>query len=87
MTAKLEAASTIATKASYVASGGITFFGALTAQEFAALLGIALATLTYLTTSYINWYWRKKAHELEREELRLKYPTQYDDDNEDVRPG
>lgn len=51
MTAKLEAAGTIATKASYVASGGITFFGALTAQEFAALLGVALAVLTLFTAA------------------------------------
>ena len=86
MTAKLEAAGTIATKASYVASGGITFFGALTAQEFAALLGIALAVLTFATNTYINWYWRKKSHALELEELRLRYSLQ-DDDEDEGRPG
>lgn len=72
MTAKLEAAGTIATKATYLTSGGITFFGYLTAQEFAALFGIVLGILTFITTNYINWYWRKKAHELELERIRLE---------------
>lgn len=85
MTAKLEAAGTVATKVSYAASGGITFFGALTAQEFAALIGVALALLTFATNTYINWYWRKKSHDLELEELRLRYLQQHDED--EGRPG
>lgn len=84
-TTRLEAAGTIATKASYVASGGITFFGAFTAQDLAALCGIVLATLTYITTVYINWHWRKKAHELELHKLSLKYPSPPEED--DHRPG
>jgi len=86
MTVRLEAAGTIATKASYAVSGGITFFGALTAQEFAALLGVALAVLTFATNTYINWYWRKKSHDLELEQLRLKFALSQDDKDEG-RPG
>jgi len=87
MTAKLEAAGTVATKVSYAASGGITFFGALTAQEFAALIGVVLALLTFATNTYINWYWRKKSHDLEVEELRLRYSVVQDDDEDEGRPG
>ena len=83
---KLEAAGTVGTKLTYVASSGLTFFGVFTAQELAALFGIVLAVLTFATTTYINWYWRKKSHDLELEELRLRYPLQHDDEDEG-RPG
>lgn len=81
---KLEAAGAIGTKVTYAASSGLTFFGFLTAQELAALVGIALAILTFATNTYINWYWRKKAHDLAMEQIRAEQPVC---DEEEGRPG
>jgi len=78
MSDKLQVAGAVATKAAYTASGSITFFGVFTAQEAAAIFGMLLGFITLASNIYINWYWRKKAHELELE--KLKYQR---DDNED----
>jgi len=82
---KLEAAGAVGTKVTYAASSGLTFFGVLTAQELAALIGIALAILTFATNTYINWFWRKKAHDLAVEQIRVEQSL--NDDEEDHRPG
>jgi len=82
---KLEAAGAIGTKVTYAASSSLTFFGVLTAQELAALVGIALAILTFATNTYINWYWRKKSHDLAIDQARTEHLP--DDDNEEHRPG
>jgi len=82
---KLEAAGAVGTKLTYAASSGLTFFGVLTAQELAALFGIGLAVLTLAINTYINWYWRKKSHELEIKKIKLKQ-SRHDDDNEEHRP-
>jgi len=78
MSDKLQFAGAVATKAAYTTSGSITFFGWFTAQEFAAIFGMFLGFVTLAVNIYINWYWRKKTHELELE--KLKYQR---DDNED----
>lgn len=58
----------IASKISYAASSGLTFFGVFTAQELAALVGIVLAVSTF----FLNWYYQHQRHQLLKAQTHQK---------------
>lgn len=51
---------------SYLASGATAGFGALSANEIAAIGGLALGALTFC----VNWYYRHKHYQLAVENMR-----------------
>lgn len=66
---KAEAAGNLAAKGSaYAASAGLTVFGGLSAQEWAALFGIVLAFATFA----VNWYYQHRRTQIAVESLDLR---------------
>jgi len=69
MSEKVEAAGSAATKTgAYIASSGLTVIGGMTAQEWAAIIGIIFVMLTFA----VNWYYQHKRHQLAIDSFELK---------------
>jgi len=59
-------ASGVISSVSYATSGGTFMFGALTVNEFAAIVGVILATVTAI----INWVYKHKMYKLQLEKAK-----------------
>ena len=68
----------LATVGSYTVSGSSTLFGVYTANEIAAVGGLILGSLTFA----VNWYYRHKLYQLEREKIHAAYSNKKSDEEE-----
>lgn len=68
----------VSSKTSYGSSGAVTLLGALTLNQWTAVIGIILAIGTFL----VNWYYRKKMRDDTKEHYRKSEQIQRDKDED-----
>ena len=66
-----DAVVSIASKASYVASGGAIILGGFTLQEWAAIVGV----MTAIGTFGVNWYYQHRRLQLVRQDVETVTPN------------